>query len=563
MNVVNVVTEEVSDPVIGKWAIMIPGENIVFSKGIIHLEGVMDINSIVKHLSELGQVHGQIRGKVNRYNVSHDRGVQEQIQQIQVIIQETALQLLAGVEYLPQADECKGLNPERKRRSVQLVNEGLIPAIGSALSWIGGVLPSSAAKYINQNADNINVLLQAQGSLIRAVNQTNVQIKRNKNKIERIGEAFNKLSNKLSTSVDWLNKITIVDGWLGNLLTAAQEIRHTVDTMVQSWEAAVNKKVSPELLKGEMWSQLYSMLDSDTRQYKNLKYVIKMSSTVSIHACHTVVYTDIAAPLLPRSVVRSYRVIPVVIKQSGKYVKLANTPERVAWDDSKIYEQTESEIGKCKDIQLFLICNMPERSVDNFKSCFYRLANGLHIGDHCTVKMVDSVEDKINHIGRYLQYSIYGKSKVAITKCPQMRAVQKELKGNGVIEIPFKCRTIIGDRTYQNIVRSKDKKIYRIHPRFFTPSVGNLTEKGKYPELKLGELGDRTSELEVKKNLEEAKATLLTFDYHKHHFVYFHLGTMIAVGIIAIVIILTYIYFCGCPLCKDKKGTVRTHRDSC
>ena len=60
-------------------------------------------------------------------------------------------------------------------------------------------------------------------------------------------------------------------------------------------------------------------------------------------------------------------------------------------------------------------------------------------------------------------------------------------------------------------MRSKDKKIYRIHPRFFTPSVGNLTEKEKYPELKLErELGDSTSELEVEKNLDEAKATLLT-----------------------------------------------------
>ena len=503
------------------------------------------------HLHHLTILYDQIT--INLHSISHEINISQRntLKLIGQIIQDTAENMLNYIDMLPQALECQNHTPTRTKRSAEFINTGIFPAVGTALSWLTGTLDSSAAKYINQNTDNLNKLKNAQSHLSSAVNHTAEIASRNEVKISKMRNTLRDLSKILQANISELDKQLVTDEWISGLLTAAKEARRTANLETQMWTQAVQGTVFPGVLTGLFWRDIKAIISQQTRTFTNIRYIISRTAKVTIHACKSNIYVDFAIPQLSRERMTSYEVIPFLVEEGKQFAQLKEIPKRISWDDRKTYSFTSNEIERCKHLKTLSVCERPAKIENIHQSCLYRIANSLNIHTFCKLE-ITKYNTSIVHFGHYIKYNLFKNKRIALAKCPHKQIMQRELVKSGIITIPNKCWIRIDGITYQNTDLTKTGQSFENRPKVYTPYIGNNTHTYNYTKLLPFEKTIRTDTYMIQKNLQLAEAELGSFEYHKDHLVPVATGTMVTVVLIVLGLTIITLYVCGCPNCRGR-----------
>ena len=459
------ISEYLSDPITTPYAIFTPHLRVVFTQNYAYIHSHTDTSVYFTHLEDLIHMQASLASKISNYNITQADfpSFMTLNENLENVLMQTTLDLATALDSLEHFRACRP--HDRSKRDLS-VNQGILPGVGRALSWLTGTLSQEASNYINTNTHNINKLQKSELALVKVINNTAHTARANSVQLQSLRRKMNDMGNKLQGEQTKSHAVQIITSYYLSFSLTVEELQYNIKEMTREWQYASEGKLLSKALQGTFFDYVSEALDADTKSFPNLKHLVKKIATVSIEACQTHVWQRFSIPLLNRKSLPLFRIHHIPVPHNNSFDVLANQPFAVSWSDDRVFEFSKSEFKSMISLRRFSIAKPPEREIQLKDSCLYALANKL--GHQCVFKHVQQTVPYVFFENNYLTYYLGLRAKtIAVHKCLHSDAVPSMLLGSGVIKVPDACTIKINNVVYQNTKPHSDNSLLT-KPFFFT-----------------------------------------------------------------------------------------------
>jgi len=537
--------EYVTSPLTTPLAIFTPLPRLVFTSDTAYVTRHTNIEIFFHHLQDLREMQVSLQNKVTALNITHVNFPTYKIinENLDTLLTETSENLLTSIQSLTMAKQCQ--QQFRSKRDL-IREEGVLPGVGRALSWLTGTLTSDATKFINANTHNIQKLQTAQIATIQVLNNTEHAARSNAIRIQNLRRRFTDMGNRLNKEITVTQSVDLITSLYMNLIMAIQNFQVKVDHMTTQWQAASEGKFTSQHLKGRFYKYLLQHLDSDTLAHLNKKFLIKRLATISIESCHSHVWQHISIPLIGKKSLPLYRIHHTPVQHGSFFDVLTNQAHAVSWSDESVYEFTKEEFDDITALKKISIAKAPTFKAKLTDSCLYALANQLE--HKCKMKHVQHIKPFVTFEQNFLTYSVNSLKTIAVVTCPHATPIPRQLLGAGTILLPYRCRIKLNNVIFEN-TSPDHEKAFDMEPLFFKldkMSQTIVTNSSWIHEQYVDDSSNFDKDMAM---LQGASNTLASFDIPHEYVFAGHLTMATITLILVILVIILFLIVCG-PLRK-------------
>ena len=350
------------------------------------------------------------------------------------------------------------------------------------------------------------------------------------------------------------------------LLVGAQLFHNEINDLVYEWQFATMGFLGQKALNDHLWSFIWQTLDPPTRAYANVRHLVKYGAEVAIESCHTHVWLHINVPLLSQEKHFAFKTNAFPVLQDTHYVILKSYPYMIMWDDEKTYEYTEEEFNLCKQLKRLVICKPPQIIESLQNSCMFSLVKRL--SPKCEIVPAKEVNNKLIFQDNFLTYYLgHNQSQLITEVCPGGHSRTTEIKDQGTIALPHRCKLLINGLTYENKISDTSHTV-NTKPQFFTPDFHfKIPQQWNYTTPAPDTDHAETVFENDMKNLEISSDILGNLEIAPDHIIIASISftSMLLITVIAIIVL--YCIVCGpmagCTECpRSRHSRLRIHRNS-
>ena len=535
-----------NNPITTDRAILLPLKHLMFTKHNAYVTSHIDVTVYLRHLQDLVHFKSTLTNKISLANVTANDFPSFKIlsKNLDRILQDTCVTLLTAVEGLEHHPACA--NQHRDKRDLS-PDQGLLPGLGRALSWLTGTLSAEAADYINANTHNLKRIQKSELHVIKVLNHTNLVARANAARLQMLQKKLSEVTYKLQDSLSAVQQAQVISAYYLTFTLITEEFTRQVHELTLTWHHASEGKLSSTSLKGPFYDLILSSLDPATKNIRNLKHLIKKLTSVSIDACHRNIYVRAVIPLIEPSELPFYRVLPTPIPHNNSYDLLANLPHAVSWSNDLVYEFTTKEFEGIVTTRSLAFSKPPNLVVPLKDSCIFSLINNLF--HQCTLTHTPEVPTQLALYSQFLYFSYPSSKEIAIFQCPNEAPAPRELSGTNVALVNQGCTVKVGNIILENKVTQTAKQ-FNVTPTFamIDASIAIPTANRSFLHIE-AEPKDNSFMTDVH-SLQVASETLGNFELPAHHIVAFSIGISSVVLLLLTLVIILVLIICGpCKKC--------------
>ena len=231
---------------------------------------------------------------------------------LHAILNQIANTLNAGMQFLPQAKNCRMKRDIDFELDKDVVGtSSLFPSIGKLFHYLTGTLDSDAGKIVNLNYNNIKKLTRMSVTFASMFNASlNIQQK-HENQLRYLLTRVKGLDKEIEDEVNELNLKLKYRDLLQNMVISAIDLEFTVNKIFDHSDKAENDLMGA-LAKDQVFiDTILSLMDHDTGLKRYSLYLMKLASEITVEKCGSNIIFSYIFPILDQHEYRSMRIYNV------------------------------------------------------------------------------------------------------------------------------------------------------------------------------------------------------------------------------------------------------------
>ena len=407
---------------------------------------IIDLSPIVLHMEQIASTFTKASQSFKTTNSSYDWNIADSEQKVTALLNQLAESVQTGIQFLPHAKSCVN---RKKRTAIPDIDEEVVnthplfPQVGNLFQWVTGTLSSDAGRYINENFNNIRRLTQSSKNFAHMFNQTLKIEQKHKQQLHELKDRVEQLQLTLSNEVNTVDRKISYLQFLNNINLILMDLIRTVDLIFLHTDDAELNKMGPLARDSAFLKTVHDLMNPTKVNKRNILYLMKISATVNMQACHHHITITYKFPILNPHDFNPKKVISIPKKINGKYFQLAKLPYVVAFADN-VYSFSQEEFSNCKTYNKNIFCKRPSNIKHFLHSCIHSIMSKLpwtNITDLCPLHFTPNPDDFFQFTQTHMIY-FTKKTMFATIICPNNFEVGKTvtLEGAGLIQLPNGCK---------------------------------------------------------------------------------------------------------------------------
>ena len=526
---------------------------------------VIDLVPLSNHLKQISQAFEVAKRKlINHNGTSASKGLE---QKLELKLLELADELQLGLAFLPQARTCNLRHKRNVDEDEDVVNtQSLFPSVGRIFGFLTGTLSVDAGKYINNNRKNIIKLTKVSKNFTHLFNATLNIERKHQYQINSIKEHLNEMGNQIQAEINMQSQSLGYQSFLEELIFVTLDLQVTVEKIFTMTDVAETNRIGPLSRDLSFVKGIASLFRTDIANKKNLLYLLKIGSSISVESCHSVIKIIYKFPILRYDDLRVYKTVKMPHEVNGKYFTLNFIPHALAFGE-QVYMFTKGDYDSCREYDKHTFCHQPSVVQELPENCIFMIYKNFPwevILNKCQMTLLENPVDFIEFTKAHLIF-FQSQLKVAEAVCPKDEEYEMtplNMKGAGVYTIPTGCKVTLDNHqsyTFGKIDRSVILN-FTLQEESFKVNLTQYVKSFKIVNKKWSDLWqDDTSDEEqtLAGDLGEAVEVLESITFTPR-VVTFSLWTLLGYAVLSTIFIMCILYMICIP-----GGIARMHRCFC